>query len=272
MSPFQLSLVSIVQGITEFLPISSSGHLAILHLPLGWPDQGPEIDVAVHVGTLFAVIFYLRAEVRRLIVTLFTFTKGEVRGPSEADKGLLLALIIGTLPLAVFGALIVLLDWADLLRTAEVVGWMTLLFALPLYFADKYGSHEKVLENADWKNGLYMGLAQCLALVPGTSRSGVTITLARQLGFKRTDAARYSMLLSIPAILAAGSAITYGLIEEGNVELGIDALLAAALAALTAFLAIKVLMAWLERATLLPFVLYRLVLGSVILAWVYLGA
>ncbi|MEM9423109.1 MAG: undecaprenyl-diphosphate phosphatase, partial [Pseudomonadota bacterium] len=197
-----LILVAIVQGITEFLPVSSSGHLILLPNLTGLDDQGLVIDVAVHVGTLGAVIVYFWADVKRALNGLFHL--GDLRHP---DTRLALGLVIATVPVVIAGLVLKLSGFDEALRSIAVVGWSTLIFGLVLLWADKTGSNEKTA--ADWslKDAVTMGLWQVLALIPGTSRSGITITGARRLGYERSDAARLAMLMSIPTILASGTLI-----------------------------------------------------------------
>ena len=198
MTLFQLLLVAIIQGLTEFLPISSSGHLILLPTLTGGPDQGLAIDVAVHVGTLLAVVIYFRAEVLEATIGLGRLARGKV-DTNGARTALLL--IIATIPVLVAGLLFKVLGIEEALRSVAVIGWTMLIFGIVLYWADKTGQ-EKLRTN-DWnlRDAIWMGLAQTIALIPGTSRSGITITAARKLGYDRTSAATLSMLMSIPTIL-----------------------------------------------------------------------
>ena len=263
MSTLQILVLAIVQGLTEFLPVSSSGHLILVPKLTGWPDQGLAIDVATHVGTLFAVLVYFWRDVGHMAVGLGKLAAGRL------DKGgrLALYLLIGTIPALAVGAAIE--DHLVVLRNIEVVAWAMLAYAIVLYVVDRSSLTVRRLEHVTWAQALFVGLAQCLAFIPGTSRSGVTMVAARLLGYERAEAARFSFLLSIPAISAAGIWEGYGLFREGNAETIHWALLAAGFSAVAGFLAIAVLMAWLRRATFTPFVLYRLALGSALLYLVY---
>ena len=188
MSLEHLLFVAIVQGITEFLPISSSGHLILAPAVTGGADQGPVIDVAVHVGTLFAVVLYLWRDVLRML-------RGTLRGLSgRRDAGGLLALqvIIGTIPVVAAGYLYSRYFGFDALRSAEVVAWATLGFGLVLWIADRVGMTVRRIEHMTMGSTVFIGFAQVLALIPGTSRSGITMTAARLLGFERSEAARFS--------------------------------------------------------------------------------
>ena len=259
-----LVVLALVQGITEFLPISSSGHLILVPVLLGWPDQGLILDVAVHVGTLGAVIFYLRRDVAAMIVGAFRLVTG------RWDEGARLAamVIIGTVPVVAAGFALNHYQPQGI-RGIEIIAWTTLGFGILLYVADKVGMTVRRLEHVHVPDAVIIGLAQVLALIPGTSRSGITMTAARMLGFERTDAARFSMLLSIPAIAGAGLLKGKELYESGNVALTADAGLAAGLAFVSALVAISAMMAWLRRASFTPFVAYRILLGLFLLAVAY---
>ena len=264
MELLQIIVISIVQGITEFLPISSSGHLVLAPVVAGWPDQGLLIDVAVHVGTLGAVIAYLWRDVWSLLRGLVRIG----RGTRDPDVRLLWFLVVATIPVVIAGFLLHL--WGgDGLRSAAVIGWATLLFGIVLYFADRFGPNLRNMVDMKLGIAFTIGLAQVLALVPGTSRAGITIIAARMFGYERREAARFSMLLSIPTIIAAGALATLDLIESGDASLQADALLAAALSFATAFVAIVAMMGWLRRASFTPFVVYRILLGGGLLIWVY---
>jgi undecaprenyl-diphosphatase len=261
----QILVLSVVQGITEFLPISSSGHLILVPLLTGWPDQGLAMDVAVHVGTLAAVLIYFWRDVWRMIVGLARLATG------KRDRGALLVwyLIIGTIPALIVGWLVQ--EYAgDALRRMEVVAWTMVVFAVVLWLADRYGLTILRMEHLRASHAVIIGLFQCLAFMPGTSRSGITMVAGRLLGFERPEAARFSFLLSIPAIAAAGLWEGKKLYEAGTPQVWHDAVLAAGLSAITGILVIAALMAWLKRSTFAPFVIYRLVLGAGLLAVVYL--
>lgn len=262
---FHLILLALVQGITEFLPISSQAHLILTSKGLGWQDQGVLIDVALHVGTLAAVLLYFWRDVWRMGRGLGRALGGNV----DTGARLGLQVILATLPLLAAGFF--LIDWVGHFRDPLVIGWATLLFGVLLYAGDRFGLRVRRVEHMNFSSALWIGLAQIFALVPGTSRSGVTMTAARMLGFEREDAARFSLLLSIPAILAAGTLESVRLYEMENVQLTQDAALAAGFAFLSALAAIALMMKWLRRASFTPFVLYRVVLGAGLLAFVYWG-
>ncbi len=261
---YHILILAVVQGITEFLPISSSGHLILTSQVLGWPDQGLTMDIAVHVGTLFAVMVYFWRDLASMAVGAVDLVKGR----ESPGARLALFVFIGTIPVVVagyFGQSLV----ETYLRSAEVIAWTTLCFGLLLWTADRIGMTLRKLDHLSWGGVIFIGLMQVLALVPGTSRSGITMTAARFLGLERSEAARFSMLLSIPTILGAGSLGGWKLYQSGDLALGGDALIAALIAFVTAIIAIWALMQWLRRASFTPFVLYRIALGLGLLYWVY---
>ena len=253
-----------MQGVTEFLPISSSGHLILVSAVTSWPDQGLTIDVAMHVGTLGAVILYFHRDLWSMIGDLTRMAKG------RHDPGARLAgyLVLGTVPAVVAGFL---LDryYPGGIRGLEVIAWTTLGFGILLFSADKLGMTVRRLEHLGSGDVIIIGLAQVLALVPGTSRSGITMTAGRLLGLERKEAARFSLLLSIPVILGAGALKGWELYRAEDPQLTSEALLAAGMALVAALIAIAAMMAWLRRATFTPFVVYRLCLGALMLAVIY---
>lgn len=259
-----LVVLAVVQGITEFLPISSSGHLVLVPIFMDWPDQGLMMDVAVHVGTLFAVMLYLYKDVWLMISGLGQLAKGR-SSPGLRMIGLL---ILGTIPVVVAGYAL-RTYWPGMFRSIEVIAWTTLGFGILLYIADKVGMTVRRIEHLGVFDVLLIGLSQCLALIPGTSRSGITMTAARFIGMERPDAARFSMLLSIPVIIAAGTLSGWDLYQTGDFALAYDALIAAGLAFVSALIAIAIMMAWLRRASFTPFVIYRIFLGGALLVVAY---
>jgi undecaprenyl-diphosphatase len=267
MELFDIVALALIQGITEFLPISSSGHLALWPILTGRPDQGVTMDVAVHMGTLVAVCIYFRGDAGRLLAGLADVLRG--RWKTEAAR-LFLLVTLATVPAVVAGLALKLSGWIDALRALEVIGWATLLGGLLLWYADRVGAQRRA--GGDWRlrDAVLMGLAQALALVPGTSRSGITMTMARWLGFERAEAARLSLLMAMPVILAAGTLETAGLIRDGDLALTAELGLGAALSFVAALLALTVMMRMFRRDwTMLPFVIYRLVLGVGLLGIAY---
>jgi len=267
-SLLQIFVLAVVQGITEFLPISSSGHLILVPELTDWPDQGVKMDVAVHVGTLGAVMLYFRQDVVRLFNGLFDLVLFRKRSDGS-DKFLFLSLVLATIPVVIFGAVASMTGLNDLWRTMEVIAWTSIIFGILLYVIDTRCPVTKQIADLKYGQALIMGLAQVIALIPGTSRSGITMTAARGMGFSRTEAARYSMLMSIPTILAAGTLESLKLIDSGDTTLGMDVIIGAVLAFIAALLAIAGLMKWLQRSSMTPFVIYRVLLGIGLLAFVY---
>ena len=264
MALYHILVLAIVQGLTEFLPISSSGHLVLTSKLLNWPDQGLLIDVAVHVGTLFAVMVYFWRDLWEITVGTVRLYTGR-RGPGARLAG---QILVGTIPVVIagyFGR-----DYiGTYLRDVEFIAWATIGFGILLWIADHLGMTVWRIEHLKFGNAIFIGLAQVLALIPGTSRSGITMTAGRFLGMERTEAARFSMLLSIPTILGAGVLAAADMGQSGDFELGQDVLLSAGLAFITGLLSIVMMMRWLSRAGFTPFVLYRLALGAGLLYWIY---
>lgn len=265
-------ILALVQGITEFLPISSSGHLILVPIVTGWPDQGVLIDVAAHVGTLTAVMIYFWQDTRGLFMALLGSlgvkpAKRKIEG--TVYHKLFWALVIATLPIIISGIIFKSAGWLNLMRTAEVIGWTSIIFGLLLYWADKVSAVSKTLDKMAIKPALIIGLSQVLALIPGTSRAGITMTAGRWLGFSRTEAARFSMLLSIPTILGAGIFGALDLLENGSDAAIMDGLLVAAFSGFVAFFAIHFFMRWLTHASMTIFVVYRVLLGLGLLFMVY---
>ena len=260
-----LVVLAIVQGITEFFPISSSAHLILTPKFFGWADQGPLIDLAVHVGTLLAVILYFRAEMWRMTLGFLSL----LRGRYTDDAKLFLLVSLASIPAFAAGPLIYYFGGNEAMRSVELIGWTTLIFGALLYMADRYGKHLHRLEHVNYLNAALIGLAQALALVPGVSRSGSTMTAARFLGMERAEAARFSFLMSIPVTMAAGGLGVLEIYKTGQVELQIDALISGVVAFFTALFAISVLIRWLQTSSFTPFVVYRMILGAGLLIWTY---
>lgn len=262
----QLFLVAVIQGITEFLPVSSSGHLILLPALSGLEDQGQLIDVAVHVGTLGAVVLYFWPDVRLGLGGFPRLLRGRADTPGAR---LALGLAVATIPVVAFGAILHFAGLSNSLRSVTVIGWTMLIFGIVLYVADQKGACEK--QTSDWslKDALTMGLWQAVSLIPGTSRSGITITGARYLGYKRQDAARLSMLMSIPTIIASGVLLGTDAVLNANGEALRDSALAAGFSFIAALLALTLMMRLLRRVSFTPYVIYRVILGVVLLAYAY---
>lgn len=261
-----LLILALIQGVTEFLPISSSGHLILLPNLTGMADQGQALDVAVHVGTLLAVILYFWSDVKIVTSGLGRLIKGRIdtQGAFWA-----LCLIIATIPVILVGLALKLSGLNDLLRSTAVIGWTMLLFGIVLYWADQTGPIVERAENWSLKDAIIMGLWQTLALIPGTSRSGITITAGRQLGYDRESAARLSMLMSIPTILASGALLSVEVVQDADMSIVRDAGIAAIFAFLAALAALKLMFKLLKSVSFTPYVIYRVILGVVLLVIAY---
>jgi undecaprenyl-diphosphatase len=253
-------ILGIVQGVTEFLPISSSGHLILVPQLFCWKDQGLTMDVAAHVGTLLAVLVYFWRDVSGMFQGFVKVIQRK-RDPRTKLLGLLL---VGSLPALAVG--FVLDQWVgEELRSPLVIGLSLIGFGALLLAADQMGVTVRRIEHLSFGHALAIGFFQCLAFIPGTSRSGITMTMARFLGYERPDAARFSFLLSIPTIAAAGIYKGWQLVSGGNLTALNSVLLMMAVSAGAGFLAIAFLMHWLRRAGFGPFVLYRFVVGAIVL-------
>ena len=263
---WQIVVLALVQGLTEFLPISSSAHLILVPVLTGWPDQGLAFDVVVHLGTLTAVVWYFRKDVTQLSID---WTQSCLRKQTIGESRLAWMVILGTVPVAVIGLL--LHDFIDSsLRSPLVIAWATIGFGLLLGLADFVGKNKNIQSEYQltWKNAAIIAFSQALALIPGTSRSGITMTSGLFIGLTRKAAARFSFLLSIPVILMAGSYKTMKLIQEGN---GVDWFsigLGYFLSALSAYVCIHYFMKMLEHIGMTPFVIYRVTQG-IILLWLF---
>lgn len=257
----QIVILAVVQGLTEFLPVSSSGHLVLVPYLFEWADQGLAFDVAVHFGSLAAVCIYFRSDIASLIAGGVQLLGGKVRSP---ESRLVLAIAIGTVPAALTGLLFA--SWIEAnLRDPRVIVMTLSGFGILMAVADRIGRRERSISGVGLRDAVVIGLAQALSLVPGTSRSGVTITAARFLGFGREDAARFSFLLSAPVILLATVYKLTGLILGDAAvawgQLGLGALIAC----VVAYISIEFFMRFVTRIGLAPFAIYRLILAAVIL-------
>ena len=260
MTPIQIIVLAIVQGLTEFLPISSSGHLILVPSVLGWEDQGVAFDVAVHFGTLAGVVGYFRRDLTAIVTGLLAQFLGRGQNP-EARLGWML--VAASIPVALVGFL--LHDWiAETVRTPIVIAAATGVFALLLWAADRSGRRDADEMQINLSAALYIGCAQILALIPGTSRSGVTMTAALSLGLGREAAARFSLLLSIPVIVLAAGLETTKLVAGSDPVVWTDLLLAAGVSAVVAYLTIRVFLRFVSAIGMAPFAIYRIVLALVI--------
>lgn len=260
MSTVEVIILAIIQGLTEFLPISSSAHLILPSAILGWQDQGLVFDVAVHVGTLLAVMLYFRRDIGQLTVGWVQ----SLAGKHSTESKLAWWVILATIPAGLAGLLAA--DFIEsFLRSPYVIAITTIVFGLALWLADATAKQQYVMAQLSWKQALLIGIAQAVALIPGTSRSGITMTAALMLGLDRVSAARFSFLLSIPIIVLSGGYQASKLIAE-PAHYDISAIaLGTGLSFISAFVCIHLFLKVIERMGMLPFVLYRLVLGVVLL-------
>jgi len=256
----QVVILAIVQGLTEFLPISSSGHLVLVPVFLGWTDQGLAFDVAVHFGSLIAVLLFFRKDIHALLRGSFQAFGGNIK---TIESRMALGIALGTIPAALAGLLFV--DWIEAnLRSASVIVFTLSGYAILMMFADRFGRRTREISSVQIKDAILIGVAQALALVPGTSRSGITITAAMALGFERQDAARFSFLLAVPVILLATLYSLLGLLSSaapvawGQLAIGVI------VSAIVAYLSIEFFMRFVTRIGLLPFAIYRFALAAVI--------
>jgi undecaprenyl-diphosphatase len=261
---FQIVILAVVQGITEFLPISATGHRLLASTLLGWPDRSTALGVAVHAGTLLAVLAYFWRDAWEML----TGAAGAFAGRKGPGLSLLLFIAAATIPAAAVGYFALRYVGAPL-HSVEMVAWATLGFGLLLGIADRLCMTVRRIEHMNYAGALFVGVAQVFALIPGASRSGIAMTGCRLLGMERRDAARFSILLSIPAIIAGAAVAAADLYRAGGLSFGADALLAAALAFAAALGAIAFMMRWLTHATFMPFAVYRVILGAGLLYWVY---
>lgn len=259
MDTLHLVILALIQGLTEFLPISSSAHLILPSEVLNWPDQGLAFDVAVHVGTLIAVAGYFRKDIVHLVTAWFVSFKGG----QTSDSRLAWYVIWATIPAGLCG-LIFSGFIEEHLRSVLVIAATTIIFGVALGMADWKGKRTTPLEQMTLKQGLLIGCAQALALIPGTSRSGVTITMALALGLERQAAARFSFLLSIPLIVLSGGYEALGLLEDSTIDWS-DLFWGITISAVSAALCIHFFLKLIDRIGMWPFVVYRLILGVILL-------
>ena len=262
MTDIHLMLLSALQGLTEFLPVSSSGHLILFSKFTTFPDQGLALDVAVHVGSILAVMIYFSETIWEIIKGLFK-TKFIPTFKHPGAK-IFWLVVVGTLPIIVVGFLLKEngMEW---LRNTRIIGWTILGYGLLLFIADKWGMTIRNIQHLGVWDAFLIGCAQCLALIPGTSRSGVTVTMARFLSMERREAAKFSMLLSIPAIIAAAVLVAWEMYQQENLAELIYSIDGVTYSFIASIVAIYVVMWWLKKSTFLPFVVYRVILGSLLL-------
>lgn len=264
MALMHIILLAVMQGLTEFLPISSSAHLILLPELSGWADQGLAFDVSVHVGTLTAVVWYFRHDLRVMLRDWFASLLAR---KNVGESRLAWAVGLGTIPVGLAG-LLFQHQVETALRSPTVIAWATLIFGLLLWWADAQGKRQRSEHSIGWRDVVVIGVAQAVALIPGTSRSGITMTAGLMMGLTREAAARFSFLLSIPVIVLAGGLNGLELLESSTPvdwsALGMGALFSA----VSAYICIHLFLKMLERIGMLPFVIYRIALAAVLFGFV----
>lgn len=259
-----LIFLAIIQGLTEFLPISSSAHLILPAKLFGWVDQGPMIDLMAHFGTLFAVLLYFKSDVRRILKGLVDLLARRL----NLDAALALNLIIATPPALLFGAFLELGGFDALIRSPWIIATTFIVFGILLWAADLKGARTQTTDELTWRGALTMGLAQCLALIPGTSRSGITMTAALAMGLTRVEAARFSMLMSLPIIGVGGAYAMLKLTTEPSGSASVSqGIFVAILSFIVAYLTIAFFMKFVSRIGMFPFMVYRVAAGLGLILW-----
>ena len=254
LSSVEILILSIVQGVSEFLPISSMAHLVLISKYYVFVNQNLLIDICLHLGSLLAVIIYFRND-------LFSFVK---------NKNFLLKILVGTIPIIPVGYIFYQTGIINHLRNLEVIGWTSLIFGILLYLSDKTKNKKKISQDFSTKSAIFIGLFQVLALIPGVSRSGITITSGRLLGFERFEAAKISFFLSIPALSAASILGIYNIYKEGSSELNFLAIIAVIFSFIFSYLTIAIFLNFIKKFSLKVFVIYRIIISIIILTIVYL--
>ena len=254
LSSVEILILSFIQGISEFLPISSIAHLVLVSKYYVFNNQNLLIDICLHLGSLLAIIVYFRND-------LFSFIK---------NRNFLIKILIGTIPIIPVGYIFYKTGIINELRNLEVIGWMSLIFGILLYISDKTKIKKTIETDFSNKSAIFIGLFQILALVPGVSRAGITITSGRFLGFNRFDSAKVSFLLSIPTLFAASILGTYNIYKEGSPELNFLAIIAVIFSFAFSYITIAIFLNFIKKFSLKIFVIYRIIISILILAIVYL--
>ena len=249
----EIFILSLVQGITEFLPISSSSHLIILSEYFNFENQGLSVDVSLHIGSFIAVVFYFQKDVINFI----------------KNKKLFFKIIIASAPLMIVGFFLVQTNFIEIIRNIEIIGWTTLIFGILLYFSDKFKLQNSIDKSFNYKSALFIGFFQILSLMPGVSRSGITITAARFFNFNREESAKISFLISIPTLAAVSFYNLNSLFLEKDFEISLLNLLCVVLSFIFSYLTIKYFLKFLKKFSLLSFVIYRVFLGLIIIIYAY---
>jgi len=254
LSSVEILILSVIQGISEFLPISSVAHLVLISKYYVFVNQSLLIDICLHLGSLIAIILYFRND-------LFNFIK---------NKNFIIKILIGTVPIIPVGYILYQTGIINQLRSLEIIGWMSLIFGILLYFADKTKIKKKIDTEFSNTSAIIIGLFQVLALIPGVSRAGITITSGRMLGFNRYDSAKISFFLSIPTLFAASILGIYNIYKEESPELNFLAIIAVIFSYAFSYLTISIFLNFIKKFSLKIFVVYRLIISILILSIVYL--
>jgi|TARA_B110000438_G_C15809250_1_gene648847 undecaprenyl-diphosphatase len=254
LSSVEILILSIIQGISEFIPVSSAAHLVLVSKYYTFNSQNLLIDICLHLGSLIAIILYFKND-------LIHFIK---------NRNFLLKILIGTLPIIPIGYVLYETKLINELRSLEIIGWMSLIFGIFLYVADRTKISKKIEKGFTKKSAIFIGLFQILALVPGVSRSGITITSGRLLGFNRVDSAKISFFMSIPTLTAASSLGIFNIYKEGSAELNFLAIIAVIFSFIFSYITIALFFKFIKEFTLNLFIIYRIILSIIILLVVYL--
>ena len=250
----EILILSFIQGVTEFLPVSSSSHLIIFSNYVNFEEQSLSIDVSLHIGSFFAVVFYFRKELINFI----------------ENKNLLFKVLISSVPIMIVGYFLVKTNYIEELRNFKIIGWTTLIFGILLYVSDKFKLDKNINQNFDLKSVVFLGFMQVLSLVPGVSRSGITITAARMLNFNRLDAAKISFLLSIPTLAVVSAYGIKNIIFSENLNFSYLNILSILLSFIFSFFTIKYFLNFIRKTDLKIFVIYRIILGILLIIYAYL--
>ena len=251
---FEITILSLIQGITEFLPISSSAHLILLSNILEFKNQSLNLDVSLHIGSFMAIIIYFYKDFVNFIKNIDLFLK----------------IAVSSIPIMVVGYLLIKFDMIDNFRNLKIIGWTTIIFGVLLYISDQFKIDKKLDKSFTLKSAIFIGFFQILALIPGVSRSGITITAARILNFDRFDSAKISFLLSIPTLAAVSFFGIRNLIVNGNINLSSISILSIILSFIFSYITIKFFLQYIQKFNLNIFVYYRVILGLLLLAYAYL--
>ena len=254
LSSIEILILSAIQGISEFIPVSSAAHFVLVSKYYAFINRSLLIDICLHLGSLMAIIFYFRKD-------LFNFIK---------NKNFLIKILIATIPIIPIGYILYQTELIDQLRNLKVIGWMSLIFGILLYVSDRTKITKKIDTAFNNKSAIFIGMFQILALIPGVSRSGITITSGRMLGFSRFDSAKISFFLSIPTLAAASLLGIYNIYKEESAELNFLAIIAVLFSFIFSYITISLFLKFIQKFSLNIFIIYRIVLSLFILAVVYL--